>query len=94
MQRWSVAEAKANLSEVVDRARAQPQVIESRGRPVAVVLSVEGYERLKEAEERTQPSPMQDFLRRCEALRASGDLELELPRRVAEPDRPSAFDDC
>lgn len=84
---WSVAEAKAKLSEVLDRARQEPQIIENRGRPVAVVVSVEGFVRLKALEVQARPSPMEDFLRRCEALRAKGDLDLETAPRLVEADR-------
>lgn len=43
--RWAVAEAKARLSEVIERAEADgPQIITRRGRPVAVVVSSEEWE--------------------------------------------------
>jgi prevent-host-death family protein len=43
---WTVADAKARLSELIDRARMDgPQTITRRGRPAAVVVSVEEWER-------------------------------------------------
>jgi prevent-host-death family protein len=43
---WTLAGAKAHLSEVVDRAlQAGPQVITRNGRPSAVIVSVEEWER-------------------------------------------------
>ncbi len=42
---WTVAEAKAHLSELLERAASQPQVITRRGRRAAVVVSVEEWER-------------------------------------------------
>ena len=43
---WTVASAKAKLSEVIDRARTRgPQVITRRGRKTAVVVSAEEWER-------------------------------------------------
>jgi len=43
---WTVASAKAKLSEVIDRARTRgPQMITRRGRRTAVVVSVEEWER-------------------------------------------------
>jgi prevent-host-death family protein len=43
---WTLAGAKARLSEVVDRAwQAGPQVITRNGRPSAVIVSVEEWER-------------------------------------------------
>ena len=43
---WSVAEAKAKLSEVMDRARKTgPQTITRRGRRAVVVVDAEEWER-------------------------------------------------
>jgi prevent-host-death family protein len=43
---WAVAEAKAHLSEVIERAVADgPQTITRNGRRVAVVVSLEEWER-------------------------------------------------
>lgn len=44
---WHLQDAKNNLSKVVQRARTQgPQTVTLRGKPAAVVVSVEDYERL------------------------------------------------
>lgn len=42
---WSIASAKARLSEVVDRAQAGPQTITRNGKPSAVIVSVEEWAR-------------------------------------------------
>ncbi|MGH7718612.1 MAG: type II toxin-antitoxin system prevent-host-death family antitoxin [Gemmatimonadaceae bacterium] len=43
---WAVAEAKARLSEVIDRALSKgPQIITRNGREVVVVVSAEEWER-------------------------------------------------
>lgn len=43
---WTVAAAKARLSEVIDRAASKgPQMITRRGRHAAVVVSAEEWER-------------------------------------------------
>jgi len=43
---WTVAKAKARLSEVLDMARDQgPQVITRNGKETAVVVSIEEWER-------------------------------------------------
>lgn len=43
---WTVAEAKAKLSEVIEKARsAGPQTITRNGRTAAVVVSAEEWER-------------------------------------------------
>jgi prevent-host-death family protein len=42
---WTVAEAKAHLSELIERARTRPQTITRHGRSAAVVVSAEEWER-------------------------------------------------
>ena len=42
---WSIAEAKAKLSQVLEQARQSPQTITRNGRPTAVVVSVEEWKR-------------------------------------------------
>ncbi|HEU4529986.1 MAG TPA: type II toxin-antitoxin system Phd/YefM family antitoxin [Steroidobacteraceae bacterium] len=43
---WTLAEAKARFSELVEQAHASgPQTITRNGRKVAVLVSVEGWER-------------------------------------------------
>ncbi len=43
---WTVADAKARLSEVIETSRRDgPQTISKNGRPMVVVVSVEEWER-------------------------------------------------
>ena len=43
---WTVAEAKAKFSEVIDRARAKgPQTVTKNGRSAVVIVSAEEWER-------------------------------------------------
>lgn len=68
---WGLAEAKAKLSEVIERARTEgPQTITKNGRPAGVLVSPEEWARLA----RPRPS-LADFLDRS-PLRGSG-LEIE-----------------
>lgn len=90
---WSVAEAKAKFSEVLDRAREEPQFVESRGRPKAVVVSAEDFARLKALEAQSRRPGLLDFLAQCEALREEGPLDLEPPARAIETERQPPFSD-
>lgn len=57
---WSLADAKARLSEVVDRARSDgPQEITRHGKPAAVVVSIDAWRALQVRRE-----PLVAFLRR------------------------------
>jgi prevent-host-death family protein len=82
--RWNIASAKAELSRVVREAQREPQVIESRGDPVAVVVAYDDYQRL--AAQREGAQRRRAFLELSESLRSDGGVELELPKRVARKD--------
>jgi prevent-host-death family protein len=58
MQTWQMQEAKAQLSELVKRARSQPQDITLHGKSVAVVVSREAFDRLSQAQ-----GSLVDFMR-------------------------------
>jgi prevent-host-death family protein len=42
---WTLANAKARLSEVIDRAQSGPQIITRHGKPNAVIVSAEEWAR-------------------------------------------------
>ncbi|MGE0281192.1 MAG: type II toxin-antitoxin system Phd/YefM family antitoxin [Rhizobiaceae bacterium] len=42
---WTVANAKAKLSEVIDRAQTAPQTITRNGKPSVVVVSADEWQR-------------------------------------------------
>lgn len=42
---WTLANAKARLSEVIDRAQSGPQIITRHGRPNAVIVSADEWAR-------------------------------------------------
>ena len=81
--RYSVAEAKAHLSEMVRSAEEAPAVIHNRGRDVAVVLSISDYERLRE---RAGISPARKWLSEVAAWRQrTGGAELKAPAVKLKP---------
>jgi prevent-host-death family protein len=73
--RWSVAAAKAELSRVVESAQREPQVIERRGKPVAVVIGFEQYEGVEAAER------WRRFLEFSKETSAAGGGQLRVPGR-------------
>lgn len=63
---WSVAEAKAKFSEIIEKARAEgPQTITRHGRRAAVLVAAEEWER------RTKRGTLADFFADS-PLRGSG----------------------
>jgi len=70
---WTLAVAKARLSEVVDRAQAGPQTITRNGKPSAVIVSAEEWSR-----KTVRKGTLAEFLL-ASPLRGA-DLELERQR--------------
>ncbi|MBX5147988.1 type II toxin-antitoxin system Phd/YefM family antitoxin [Rhizobium lentis] len=73
---WTVASAKAKLSEVIERAQSAPQTITRNGKPSVVVVSAEEWQR-KTARKGT----LAEFL--MESPLRGADLDLE--RKSDEP---------
>jgi prevent-host-death family protein len=43
---WSVADAKARFSEMIDKARSNgPQTLTKNGKPIAILVSIEEWEK-------------------------------------------------
>lgn len=76
-QTWTVAEAKAKFSEVLDKAKSQgPQKITRHGRTTAVVVAAEDWERKAE-----RKGNLAEFLT-SSPLRGSGIRLKRLPVRL------------
>ncbi|MBI4565997.1 MAG: type II toxin-antitoxin system prevent-host-death family antitoxin [Planctomycetes bacterium] len=78
--RWNLAAAKAGMSRLIRRSRRSPQIVQRRGRPVAVVLGIEDYRRVAEREESARR--WRAVLAASADVRAGGRIRLRLPRRV------------
>jgi prevent-host-death family protein len=77
VQTWTLAEAKAKLSEVVEKARVSgPQTITKNGRTAVVVVSAEEWERKTH-----RPGNLAAFFAES-PLRGSG---LKVPRKKQGP---------
>ena len=81
MSEWTVANAKARLSEVIDRALSEgPQSITRRGRNTVIVVSAEEWER-----KTRRTGNLAEFFAQS-PLRQSG-LEVErLPGGLRDPE--------
>lgn len=74
---WSVADAKARLSEVIETAhRDGPQTITKNGKPTAVIVSVEEWER-----KTRRKGSLAEFFRASPLAGA----ELDIERNQEEP---------
>lgn len=88
---YSVAEAKARLSEILRNLEEGPTMIHNRGRDTAVLLGVEAYERLL-ARADDVPTPMAAFLADVGTLkdRLGGGADLQVERASLTPRDPFA----
>ena len=74
---WTIAEAKAKFSEVIDRARTKgPQTVTRNGRTAAVIVAAEEWDR------KTQRT---DTLAEFFAASPLRGFDLKLPRRRDRP---------
>ncbi len=76
---WSLAEAGEHLVELIDMARETPQTVEQNGEPVAVVLSIDEWKRLRPKRE-----TLAEFLLRSPLRGADLDItrDRSLPRDI------------
>jgi prevent-host-death family protein len=76
---WTLAVAKARLSEVVHRAQAGPQIITRNGKPSAVIVSAEEW-----ARKTARKGTLAEFLLTSPLRGADLELErqLDAPRDV------------
>lgn len=63
MTQWSLQDAKNRFSAVVNAALdGSPQMVTRRGAPAVVVLSVDDYRRLRQAEKAAAPTFIEHLL--------------------------------
>jgi prevent-host-death family protein len=67
---WTVANAKARLSEVIEQAQHEPQTITRNGKPSVVVVSIDEWARKTE-----RKGSLGEFLRASPLRGAELDLE-------------------
>ncbi len=82
MVEWSLQDAKNRFSAVVNAAlEGEPQQVTRRGKPAVVVLAVDEYRRLCDAEKSAKP----DFIEHLLAIPKGGDDDaFELPPRTRD----------
>ena len=80
MSAWGIAQAKAQLSEVVHQAMTEgPQEITRSGREVAVVVSFAEWKRMRERH--VGETPATPFVSAWDAIQVPPGPELKLPKR-------------
>lgn len=83
---WSVAEAKQRLSEVLRNAAKEPQTIENRSRPVAVVVSAEAFLEFDAWRAARKARSVAEAFAELRSLAAADRYRLELPKRINRRD--------
>lgn len=75
---WSIQDAKNRFSEVVEAAKRKPQTVTKHGKPTAVVIAADDFERLTHLDLVHSPS----FAELLLAIPQDGD---EFPRLKVRP---------
>ncbi|MCA9570639.1 MAG: type II toxin-antitoxin system prevent-host-death family antitoxin [Myxococcales bacterium] len=83
--KWSTAEARDNLSRVIHEADKEPQVITSRGRPIAVVIDVGEYEAFRRWRDSRPSASLAETLDELARVCREEDYELVVPSRRDRP---------
>lgn len=79
---WGIAEAKARLSEVIEYAAKEPQVIKRRGKAVGVLIDVSQFaETQRLAVAGSAAERMQAFLEASAVIRRQGGVDLPIAKR-------------
>jgi prevent-host-death family protein len=78
---WSVAQAKQRLSELLRRAAKEPQTIENRSRPVAVVVSADAFQEFAAWRAARKTRSVADAFAELRAIAAASRHRLALPKR-------------
>ena len=85
MSKWKLSEAKARFSEVVAKSSREPQVLVNRNKPVAAIISIKAFKRLKRGAQDPEERPSVEAL--LEELSEINQTEaaLEVPPRRNRP---------
>lgn len=75
---WSIAEAKAHFSAVVEQAKFEPQLITRHGQATAIVVSIEEWQKRTPLEKSSES--LIDFFRNAPHV------DLKLPTRTGNDD--------
>ena len=85
MSKWGTGEAKQRFSEVLRRSAEEPQLIYSRDRLVAVVVSAADYAELERARESRQRQTLAERFAEVRDICARYDYELDTGVRADRP---------
>ena len=85
MKSWKLSEAKAHFSEVVASAKAEPQIITSRQKPVAVLVDFDGFEELQALKSAAERPSITELLCELKGIYKDEPEELELSPRIDRP---------
>lgn len=98
----SIGEVKRDISELINRVAfgGERIVLTSRGRPKAVIVSIEDYARLQEMEQARTEAQWRDWLRRAQefsqrVLRERGGepVDIDLVVQSAKADLEERYDE-
>lgn len=87
---WKISDAKAQLSEVVQASDKAPQLLCSRGKPVAAIIGISDFQAYQRFQAEAQRPSMTALLAELDAL---NQVEADFGPPPARVDRPQpSFD--
>jgi len=82
IKRWKISDAKARLSEVVGACREEPQLLYNRGKPVAAIIGMDGFEAYQRFQAESRRPSMVSLLRELDELNEAEADFGEAPQRT------------
>lgn len=85
MSHWSMAQVRKTFKKVIHASQKEPQILENRGEPVAVILDFGTYKKL----ERNLDQPLASLWKKLDNILSHSRHGLEIPRiRTSPPKNP------
>ena len=78
---WKIAQAKKRFSEMIHKAKKEPQMIYNRNNIVAAVVSAEEYEEFKKYKNKIESDSLESAFSELREICTEENYEIILPER-------------
>lgn len=76
MLQWSMAEARKTFKKVIEASQKEPQILQNRGEPIAVVIDFKSYQKL----EKNSKEPLSTLWKKLDQIALSAKGGLKIPK--------------
>ena len=81
MSQWSMVEARKTFKKVIEASQKEPQILNNRGEPVAVILDFTTYQKL----EKQKKTPLSSLWKKLDRITRRAKPGLEIPEMKVNP---------